>query len=43
MFHAVHLMTLDDLDPDELAAAPLHHQDMLHDRFDRAPAGTRLM
>jgi len=28
---------------DELAAVPLTFNDNLHDRFDRAPADTRLM
>jgi hypothetical protein len=35
--------TLDNVDTDELAAAPLKFIDNLHDRFGSAPADTRLM
>ncbi|HEY3493291.1 MAG TPA: GFA family protein [Polyangiaceae bacterium] len=42
-FHAVQVMTLDDADPNDLAAAPVNYVDGLHGRFDRAPADTRLM
>lgn len=39
----VSVATLDDVDPDELAAAPIRYVDGRHDRFDRAPPDTRLM
>lgn len=42
-FYALAVSTLDDVDPDELAAAPMKFIDNRHDRFDRAPADTRLM
>lgn len=42
-FYGVHVMTLDNVETDELAAAPIRYQDMRHDRFDRVPADTRLM
>jgi hypothetical protein len=42
-FHAVPVMTLDDVDPDELASAPVHHVDGRHDHFDRPPADIRLL
>lgn len=42
-FYALAVSTLDDVSTDELAAAPLKFIDNLHDRFDRAPADTRLM
>ncbi len=43
VFHAVHVATLDDVDPDELAGAPLHYLDGRHDRYDRQPEDTRLL
>jgi len=43
VFHAVPVNALDDVDPDELAAAPIHYVDGKNDRFDRAPEDTRLM
>lgn len=42
VFHAVQV-TLLDVDPDELAAAPIHYVDGRNDRFDRPPADTRLL
>jgi hypothetical protein len=36
----VMLATLDDLDPRELARAPVHYFDGRHDRFDRRPEFT---
>ena len=42
-FFALAVATLDDVDTDELAAAPLKFIDNRHDRFDRAPADTRLL
>jgi hypothetical protein len=41
--YAIPMATLDDIDPEELAAAPLMHIDGRHDRFDRPPDDTRLM
>ena len=42
-FYAVQVPLLNDLDPEELAAAPIHYVDGLHDRFDRKPADTRFL
>lgn len=42
-FHAIQVPTLDDVDHDELASAPLRLIDNAHDRPDRAPADTRLL
>ena len=42
-FYALHVPTLDDVDRDELANAPLNFIDNAHDRPDLAPADTRLM
>lgn len=42
-FYAFEVSTLDNCDTDELAAAPVKFVDGLHDRFDRAPADTRLL
>lgn len=42
-FHAVPVTSLDDVDPDELAAAPINYVDGRHDRFDRPPEDRRLM
>ena len=42
-FYALAVSTFDNVTTDELAAAPLKFNDNLHDRFDRAPADTRLM
>lgn len=41
--HAVQIAVLDNVDADELAAAPINRLDGLHDRFDRAPEDIRLM
>jgi hypothetical protein len=42
-FYFVPIAALDDVDPDELAAAPLRYINGRHDRYDRAPDDTRLM
>jgi hypothetical protein len=42
-FYALHVPTLDDVDREALAKAPLHLLDGAHDRFDQPPADTRLM
>jgi hypothetical protein len=42
-FYALHVPTLDDMDIDDLAAAPLHLVDGRHDRFKERPVDTRLM
>jgi hypothetical protein len=42
-FFALAVATLDDVDPDELAAAPMKFIDGRHDRIDQAPADTRLL
>ena len=42
-FFAIHVPTLDDASKDELAAAPLKFNDMLHNRPDRTPEDTRLL
>jgi len=41
--YAVAIATLDDVDADELAAAPVKYIDGRNDRFDQAPTDTRLM
>ena len=43
VFHAVPVTSLDDVDPDVLAAAPIHYVDGKHDHYDRAPEDTRLL
>jgi len=43
VFHAVQVSLLDDVDPDELAAAPIQYLDGRHDHFDRPPADIRLL
>jgi hypothetical protein len=40
-FYAVNVSTLEGVDEDELAAAPIQYVDGLHDRFDAAPEDTR--
>jgi hypothetical protein len=40
---AIQITTLDDIDPDAIAAAPVRYQDGRHDRFDRAPDDIRLL
>jgi len=42
-FHAVHLTSLDDVPPDELAASPLKFADGRHGHFDRAPEDVRFL
>jgi len=42
-FYALHIPTLDDVDMDELAAAPLKFVDNLHDKPDREPADISLL
>jgi hypothetical protein len=42
-FCFVNVAALDNVDPDELASAPVKYADGKHDRFDRAPADTRLL
>ena len=41
--YAIPMAALDDIDPDELAAAPVLYVDGRHDRFDRTPDDIRLM
>ena len=43
VFHAVPVVTPDDADADELAAAPVNFIDGRHNHFDRPPADTRLL
>lgn len=43
VFYAVQVQLLEDVNPDELAAAPIHYLDGRHDRFDRPPADIRLL
>jgi hypothetical protein len=42
-FHAVPVVTLDDVRPDEIAKTPINYVDGRHDRYDRAPEDTSLM
>lgn len=42
-FYAVQVPLLDNVDLDELAAAPMQYVDGRLDRFDRAPADTRFL
>ncbi len=42
-FYAVQVSLLDDLDPEELAVAPIRYVDGRHDRFDRQPDDVRLL
>jgi hypothetical protein len=39
-FYAVNVACLDDVTPEELAAAPVQHEDGRNDRWDRPPAVT---
>jgi len=43
VFYAVQVQLLNDVDPDELAAAPITYTDGRQDHFDRPPADIRLM
>ena len=43
LFYGISIPTLDDIDIDELLAAPLKLEDGLHDRFDRVPEDTRML
>jgi hypothetical protein len=42
-FYAAQVSLLDDLDPEEVAAAPIRYFDGRHDRFDRAPEDIRFL
>lgn len=42
-FYAVQVALLDDVDPNELAAAPVRYMDGRADHFDRVPADTRFL
>ena len=42
-FYAVQVPLLNDVDSDELAAAPIRFVDGRHDDFDRPPADTRFL
>jgi hypothetical protein len=42
-YYGIQITTLDDIDPDELATAPVIFQDGRNDRFDRVPADVRLL
>jgi hypothetical protein len=42
-FYAVQIPLLNDVDPEELATAPIQYVDGLHDRFDRRPDDTRFI
>jgi hypothetical protein len=41
VFHAIQVSLLDDVDPNELAAAPIQYVDGRHDHFDKPPADIR--
>ncbi|HEY1941440.1 MAG TPA: GFA family protein [Roseiarcus sp.] len=43
VFYAVQVPLLDNVDPEELAAAPIQYVDGRHDHFDRPPAETRFL
>ena len=43
VFCAIQVPLLDDVDPDELAAAPIRYVDGRHDHFDRPPADIRFL
>jgi hypothetical protein len=43
VFYAVQVSLLDGVDREELAAAPVHFVDGLHDRFDRVPDDIRFL
>ena len=42
-FYALSVASLDSVDQNELAAAPIRFVDGRHDQFDQAPADTRLL
>ena len=42
-FYALSVASLDNVDQEELAAAPMRFVDGRHDRFDQAPTDTRLL
>jgi hypothetical protein len=42
-FCFVNVAALDDVDPEQLAAAPIRHVDGRNDRYDQSPRDTRLM
>jgi hypothetical protein len=42
-FYAVQVPLLEDVDSDELAAAPIRYVDGRQDHFDRPPADTRFL
>jgi hypothetical protein len=42
-FYFVSVASLDDVDPEVLAAAPAHYSDGRHDRFGAAPEDIRLL
>jgi len=42
-FYAVQVALLDDIDTEELAAAPIRYTDGRHDRYDRTPADVRFL
>jgi hypothetical protein len=42
-FYAVQVLLLNDVNPDELAAAPIRYVDGRHDHFDRMPADIRFL
>jgi hypothetical protein len=43
VFYAIQVPLLDDVDRDELAAAPIRYVDGRHDDFERSPADIRLL
>ncbi len=43
VFYAVQVPLLNEIDLEELAAAPIQYVDGLHDRFDREPADKRFL
>lgn len=42
-FCFINVAALDDVSPDEVAAAPLHYVDGRHDKYDQPPKDTRLL